>query len=88
MIVRTACDPICPVVAGYAASALLIVMCLAYYGDQDYVGTTEQGVATFILLLTYGGSMIPLMYLCSHVFDTAASAQIGLIVLNLVCGFM
>ena len=42
----------------YSISAILIVACLVYYGDQDFVGSFEQGAATLTLLLVYGGSMV------------------------------
>ena len=52
------------------------------------MGSFEQCAATLTLLLVYGASMVPLMYLLSNGFESPASAQIGLIVINLICGFM
>jgi hypothetical protein len=72
----------------FGAAALATVALLASRGEASYVGTVEQAGATALLLLVFGASMVPIMHVLSSLFDSAASAQIGLIVYNLVVGFM
>lgn len=59
----------------YVVVALLSLGVFAAYGDRATVGSVEQALGTFALLLAYGAAVIPLAYCYSFSFSSPSAAQ-------------
>jgi ABC-type multidrug transport system ATPase subunit len=70
----------------FVAVATLIVF--VAYGEPAFVGSAAQGLASFLVVWLYGFAAIPLSYCYTWLFDSHATAQIGIIIFNLVTGFV
>lgn len=57
-------------------------------GEEAYVGSSEQAVALLCLIALYGAAVLPHVYCLSFAFESHSTAQIGLIILNMVSGFV
>jgi hypothetical protein len=55
--------------------AILSMAVFAAYNDRATVGSLMQATGTFVLLLCYGISVIPLSYCYSFGFKSASAAQ-------------
>jgi len=71
-------------------SVLIILVFLIYGNDSAvvFVGTIESLVATFALTFGYGLSSLPFAYLLSRSFDNHSSAQIAVMGIFFVTGFV
>lgn len=59
----------------FTVVAVLSLAVFAAYNDRATVGSAEQAMGTFLLLLCYGISVIPLTYCYSFGFKSASAAQ-------------
>ena len=59
----------------YVVVALLSLGVFAAYGDRATVGSVEQALGTFALLVAYGAAVIPLAYCYSFSFSSPSAAQ-------------
>eukprot|EP01041_Mallomonas_annulata_P006632 gene6631-13438_t len=68
------------------------VMCVFYiYGtaaSSVFVGTSENAFAVFILIFMFGASCIPLCYIYSFFFENHSTAQISIMTINFLTGFV
>ena len=70
---------------------LLIIAAFYVYGKaaaEIFISVTEATFAVFLLLLTYGMSILPLCYLYSMNFENHSTAQISIMALNFATGFV
>ena len=70
---------------------LLIIAAFYVYGKtaaQIFISVPEATFAVFLLLLTYGLSILPLCYLYSMNFENHSTAQISIMALNFATGFV
>ena len=72
----------------YLITALAVVWVFRWYDEPGYVGDAEQASATTALLCLYGATVLPLVYCASFTFESHTTAQIGILLLNLVTGFV
>ena len=75
----------------YAMYCLMAAACMLLfvaYDEPGYVGDAEQAAATLLLLLLYGLASLPMVYCYSFLFESHATAQIVIMVLNLIAGFV
>merc|ERR1719163_2369383 len=72
----------------YTAMCCGCMLVFSLYGEAGYVGSTEQAVATLALLLLYGLSALPQVYCYSFLFTNHSSAQIAIMIFNLIAGFV
>jgi len=75
----------------YSLLATLALFSFLIYGDDSspvFVSTSEETFTLFLLLLCYGMAGIPLAYLCSLPFTQHSTAQIFVMSVNFVTGFV
>lgn len=75
----------------YSILALTILLTFYCYGKQAsriFVDDGEATLAVFLLLILYGASAIPLSYLYSLLFDNHSTAQISIMTINFITGFV
>lgn len=75
----------------FAVLAALVITAFYIVGQGAaavFVGTPQANLAVLCLLLAYGCSAIPLNYLYSLLFRNPSSAQISLILVNFLTGFV
>ena len=72
----------------YFCMCVCSMLIFALYGEAGYVGDAQQAAATFALLVLYGLAAIPQVYCYSFLFENHSSAQIAIMVLNLIAGFV
>ncbi|RYG65484.1 ATP-binding cassette domain-containing protein, partial [archaeon] len=53
-----------------------------------FVGTSETSTCVLLLILSYGASAIPLNYIYSFAFDNFSTAQITVMLINFMTGFV
>ena len=59
----------------------------ATYAEPSFMSTPTQAFAILSTLLMYGVSVLPLIYCYSFLFDSTTTAQISIIIFNLVASF-
>lgn len=70
---------------------LLIIAALFIYGKKAaeiFISVNEATFAVFLLLFTYGLSVLPLCYIYSMFFDNHSTAQISIMAVNFATGFV
>ena len=75
----------------FTALVLLIIGALFIYGKkaaQIFISVNEATIAVFLLLFTYGLSILPLCYIYSMFFDNHSTAQISIMAVNFATGFV
>ena len=72
----------------YLLLVLAVFVLFFAYNEPAFIGSTQQTAATFTLLVLYGASAIPLAYCYTFLFNSSSTAQIGIILLNIVFGFV
>ena len=75
----------------YLILTFCVMLVFLIYGKESaqvFVGDTESFCATFILLFGYGMSILPFAYLLSRKFSNPSTAQISVIALIFVTGFV
>ena len=74
----------------YSIFVALVMIVLALYGAhaEVFMGDAETAFATFFLLFSYGVSSIPFAYLCSRSFDNHSNAQIAVLCIFFITGFV
>ena len=75
----------------FTVLVLLIISALFIYGKnaaQIFISVDEATYAVFLLLFTYGLSVLPLCYLYSMSFDNHSTAQISIMAINFATGFV
>lgn len=75
----------------FAILTLFIIIAMFMFGTnvaQVFIGSVESTLALFCLLLVYGASSIPLCYLYSFWFVNFSTAQIAIMVINFMTGFV
>lgn len=75
----------------FSVLVLLIMGTFYAYGEQAsqvFVGTSESALSVFLLLWLYGASSIPLSYIYSFAFENHSTAQISIITVNFITGFV
>jgi hypothetical protein len=75
----------------YAFLTGLIMLVFYLYGGgatRTYLHTPETSAATFLLLWTYGLSAIPYSYFYAFAFENAPTAQISIMGINFITGFV
>lgn len=75
----------------FSILTLLTLSFFFIYGknaSQVFVSSAESTLAVFLLLWLYGASIIPLSYLYSMGFDNFSSAQISILTINFITGFI
>ena len=71
----------------YTFTVILVVIVFLIFGDDCF--TKEEALAALIsLLMVFGWAVIPMMYLCSFLFDLGSSAYVILTSFNLLLGMM
>lgn len=71
--------------------SLFIIACLYMFGQdvaRVFIGNAQQTLGVLCLLLVYGASSIPLAYLYSFAFSNFSTAQIAIMVINFMTGFV
>ena len=58
------------------------------YDEPGYVGDADQASCTLLLLLLYGAAALPMVYCYSFGFESHSTAQIVIMVLNIISGFV
>ena len=61
------------------------------YGRQSaevFISTTEASTCVFLLIYLYGAASIPLSYIYSFFFENYSTAQISIMAINFVTGFV
>ena len=58
------------------------------FGNAEFVGTPNKAAGTFVLILLFGFSTIPLSYLYSFGFDSPSAAQVAISAIHFVTGFV
>ena len=71
----------------YTCVVLLSMVVFAFYGEPSFVSTPQQASAIFVVFEMYGLSVLPLIYCYSFLFDSPTTAQISIIIFNLVASF-
>ena len=66
----------------------MAVIIFLLYNEPSFVGTGEQALALFAVFVMYGLSVLPLVYCYSFMFDNATTAQISIIMFNLIGAFV
>merc|ERR1719310_623934 len=59
----------------------------AAYAEPSFTSTSEQVFAILSVLLMYGVSVLPLVYCYSFLFESPTTAQISIIIFNLIASF-
>ena len=75
----------------YFILTLSILGAFYVYGasaSQVFIGTTRNTFAVFLLIWLYGASSIPLCYIYSFAFENHSTAQISIMTLNFITGFV
>jgi ATP-binding cassette subfamily A (ABC1) protein 3 len=76
----------------FTCLVLLIIVALFIYGKDDaarvFISVDESTYAVFLLLFTYGLSVLPLCYLYSFQFENHSTAQISIMAINFGTGFV
>ena len=54
------------------------------YDEPGYVGDADQASCTLLLLLLYGAAALPMVYCYSFGFESHSTAQIVIMVLNII----
>lgn len=70
---------------------MLIMAVFLIYGSESavvFVGDSESFIATMLLTLGYGFSVLPFAYLLSRPFNNHSSAQIAVMGITFLCGFV
>lgn len=70
---------------------LMIMAVFLMYGRESavvFVGDSESFIATMLLTFGYGLSVLPFSYLLSRPFNNHSSAQIAVMGITFVCGFV
>lgn len=70
---------------------MLIMLVFLIYGSESavvFVGDSESFIATMLLTLGYGFSVLPFSYLLSRPFNNHSSAQIAVMGITFLCGFV
>ena len=70
--------------------SLVVLGCLivfALYAEPSFTSTPTQIAAIMSVFLMYGVSVLPLIYCYSFLFDSPTTAQISIIIFNLVASF-
>lgn len=75
-------------IINYLFVSSLVMLVLILFNNNLYVKSWINVVATSTALMLYGTSVIPLSYIYSTLFHTNASAQIGIMSLHFVFGFI
>jgi ABC-type multidrug transport system ATPase subunit len=71
--------------------SILVILVFLIYGQEAavvFVGTTESLIATFALTFGYGLSALPFAYLLSRSFNNHSSAQIAIMGIFFITGFV
>ena len=71
---------------GLMSGACLLIFVL--YDEPGYVGDADQASCTLLLLLLYGAAALPMVYCYSFGFESHSTAQIVIMVLNIISGFV
>jgi len=71
-------------------TVLIMFVFLMYGGDSAvvFVGDWESAIASMAIIFGYGLSVLPFSYLLSRMFNNHSSAQIAVMGINFVCGFV
>lgn len=75
----------------FAFLTLFVICCLYIFGRnvaRVFIGSSEQTLGVFCLLFFYGAAAIPLAYLYSFGFTNFSTAQIAIMVINFMTGFV
>ena len=75
----------------FTVLVLLIIGALFIYGKKAaeiFISVNEATIAVFLLLFTYGLSILPLCYIYSMFFDNHSTAQISIMAVNFATGFV
>jgi ATP-binding cassette subfamily A (ABC1) protein 3 len=75
-------------VCNYMVIVFAVMLVFLAYGNAEFVGTSEMVGATFLLLVMYGLSVLPLSYCLSFAFDNSTSAQIAIASFHFLTGFV
>ena len=75
----------------YSLLATFLLFSFLIYGNDAssvFVSTAEETLALYLLLLFYGMSSIPLAYIYSFAFSHHSTAQIFVMTVNFITGFV
>lgn len=72
----------------FIPTVIMIVILLCAFPDTELLTGPTEIWATIMILLLFGTSISGFSYILSFVFDTPASAQIGMLFLNFVLGLI
>lgn len=67
------------------ASCMVIFL---LYNEPSFVGTGSQAFALWSIIMLYGASVLPLVYCYSFLFDNPTTAQISIMMFNLIGAFV
>ena len=65
-----------------------VMAVFAAYGEPAFVGSTAQAAAVALLLVAYGAASLPLVYCYSYLFEGHSTAQVSIMIFNIVAGFV
>ena len=66
----------------------VVMAVFAAYGEPAFVGSTAQAAAVALLLIAYGAASLPLVYCYSYLFEGHSTAQVSIMIFNIVAGFV
>ena len=72
----------------FQLTAILAIIIFAAFDRTEYIGSSEQGGATYTVILLYGISGIAWAYGVSFLFDNHSNAQNIVMLANFMCGFV
>ena len=74
----------------YMLLSVLIMVTLLCFGDISavYTGTMSSFFCTFTMVVGYGVSSLPFAYLLSRLFDNPPNAQISIMIIFFITGFV
>ena len=72
----------------YLIIVAAVILVFVLFGNEAFTGTRNTAIATVLVFVLYGASVIPLSYCYTFMFENPASAQIGISLLNFVAGFI
>ena len=71
----------------YSGVTLACMGIFALYGEPSFVSTPTQAFGILAVIWIYGVSVLPLIYCYSFLFDSPTTAQISIIIFNIVASF-
>ncbi|OAE27724.1 hypothetical protein AXG93_4193s1240 [Marchantia polymorpha subsp. ruderalis] len=75
-------------ILNYIAIVGITMLVFVLYRDQAFIGSWTKAGAVFVLLISFGLSVLPLSYCYSFAFTSHANAQVAIAGIHFVTGFV